>query len=435
MDDKTLSTIQLCLRNSTLQEVLSEKITKGLWEKLENIFMKKSLTNRLRLKLRLYTLRMEECTSISNHIVDFTSILNDLDMLCVKVEDENQTLLLLCSLSTSYKAFRDMMVYSREKITLEDVKSTLQAKLHLDNEMINVEKESQGVSLVVDRGRSWHKTSKEGRTRSKSRHKDLTCNYCKKKHIKANYFKLKNKQKTDKSASSEKTNVINCDDTYDTLCAVDSCVNDENSWIMDTGASQHMTPNRDWFESYELYNGNVFMGNSNLCKVIGVGTIKIKFYDDKMRRLTGVRHISDLSKNLISLGSLEEKGCKFQSESGVIHVPKGALIIMKGKRVGTLYFLQGSTVTGSTAIVDSGTTSDDVMKLWHMRLGHMSERGMTILSKRDLLCGQCTSRLDFCEHCVFSKQKRLILGINLYGHSLDQENIRLHSFRSLGTLT
>jgi gag-polypeptide of LTR copia-type len=154
MDGKAFFSIQLCSSNSTLQKVLSEKIAKSLWEKLENIFMKKSLTNRLRLKLRLYTLCMEESTSISNHITKFTSILNDLDMLGVKVEDEDQALLLLCSLPASYKTFRDMMVYSREKITLEDVKSTFQAKLYLYNEMTNIEKGSQGVGLVVDRGRS-----------------------------------------------------------------------------------------------------------------------------------------------------------------------------------------------------------------------------------------------------------------------------------------
>ena len=125
MDDKALSTIQLCLSNATLQEVLSEKTAKGLWEKLENIFMKKSLTNRLRLKMRLYTLRMDEGTSVSSHIAEFTSILNDLDKLGVKVEEEDQALLLLCSLPSSYKAFRDMVVYSREKITLDDVKSNI----------------------------------------------------------------------------------------------------------------------------------------------------------------------------------------------------------------------------------------------------------------------------------------------------------------------
>jgi len=129
-----------------------------------------------------------------------------------------------------------------------------------------------------------------------------------------------------------------------------------------------------------------------------------------------VRHIPDLSKNLISLGFLEEKGCKFQSDGGVLRVSKGALTIMRGKRVGNLYFLQGSTVTGSVSIASSDPTSDvNVTKLWHMRLGHMSERGMTILSKRDLLCGQCTSSLEFCEHCVFGKQKRLSFSTAITG--------------------
>jgi hypothetical protein len=75
------------------------------------------------------------------------------------------------------------------------------------------------------------------------------------------------------------------------------------------------------------------MVNNNLCKVAGVGTIQIKFHDGKIRRLTGVRYILDLSKNLISLGFLKDKGCKFQSEGGVIRIFKEALSIMKGKRV------------------------------------------------------------------------------------------------------
>nr|XP_027086498.1 probable LRR receptor-like serine/threonine-protein kinase At3g47570 [Coffea arabica] len=49
----------------------------------------------------------------------------------------------------------------------------------------------------------------------------------------------------------------------------------------------------------------------------------------------------------------------------------------------------------------------DITKLWHMRLGHMSEKGLGILSKRGLLCGQSTGPLEFCEHCIFGKQKRV----------------------------
>jgi len=142
MDDKVLSTTQLCLCDATLQEVLLETTTIGLWKKLEETYIKKSLTNRLRLKLRLYTLHMAKGTSVFDHIAEFTSILNDLGKLDVKVEDEDQALLLLCYLPTQYKSLRDMMIYGREKFSLEDVKGNLQAKLHLDNKMTSVDKGS-----------------------------------------------------------------------------------------------------------------------------------------------------------------------------------------------------------------------------------------------------------------------------------------------------
>lgn len=44
-------------------------------------------------------------------------------------------------------------------------------------------------------------------------------------------------------------------------------------------------------------------------------------------------------------------------------------------------------------------------KLWHIRLGKMSGIGLKVLSKKGLLYGQSTSKLDFCVHCIFSKQK------------------------------
>ena len=46
-----------------------------------------------------------------------------------------------------------------------------------------------------------------------------------------------------------------------------------------------------------------------------------------------------------------------------------------------------------------------------MRLGYMSVRGLTELSKRGLLCGQNTGSIGFCEHCVFGKQKRVSFSV------------------------
>jgi hypothetical protein len=49
----------------------------------------------------------------------------------------------------------------------------------------------------------------------------------------------------------------------------------------------------------------------------------------------------------------------------------------------------------------------DITKFWHMCLGHISEKGLHMLSKRGLLDGQNIGVLDFCEHCIFGKQKRV----------------------------
>jgi hypothetical protein len=43
--------------------------------------------------------------------------------------------------------------------------------------------------------------------------------------------------------------------------------------------------------------------------------------------------------------------------------------------------------------------------LWHHRLGHMSEKGMQILHKINLLQDIKQIDLNFCEHCVYGKQK------------------------------
>ena len=56
-------------------------------------------------------------------------------------------------------------------------------------------------------------------------------------------------------------------------------------------------------------------------------------------------------------------------------------MVLKGVQHGILYLLQGSTLSGSAVVASSKIHKDDMIKLWHMRLGHMSERGMQTLSK------------------------------------------------------
>ena len=80
-------------------------------------------------------------------------------------------------------------------------------------------------------------------------------------------------------------------------------------------------------------------------KVVGKNTIKIKTHNGVVKTLTGVQHIPNLKRNLISLGTLESQGCRYSAEGGVLKVSKGSLVLLKTIRSGSLYLLQGSTVT------------------------------------------------------------------------------------------
>ena len=57
-------------------------------------------------------------------------------------------------------------------------------------------------------------------------------------------------------------------------------------WIMDSGCSYHMTPNKHSFLNYqEINGGKVLLGNDHECRVLGVGDIRLKTHNNTYRTL------------------------------------------------------------------------------------------------------------------------------------------------------
>ena len=57
------------------------------------------------------------------------------------------------------------------------------------------------------------------------------------------------------------------------------------------------------------------MGNDYAIEIAGVGSIKIKMFDGSIHKIQGVQQLKGLKKNLLSIGKLDDLGCKTYIES------------------------------------------------------------------------------------------------------------------------
>ena len=81
------------------------------------------------------------------------------------------------------------------------------------------------------------------------------------------------------------------------------------------------------------------MGNSNPSSIVGIGYVSIKMHDGVIRILKEVRHVLDLTRNLISLGTLDDSRYNFKVKKGMLKVKKGVLVVMKGRKMVVFIFL------------------------------------------------------------------------------------------------
>eukprot|EP00253_Pinus_taeda_P002027 PITA_02027 len=111
-----------------------------------------------------------------------------------------------------------------------------------------------------------------------------------------------------------------------------------------------------------------------------------------------------------------DEGVKTVFEKDTCKMVRGALVLMRGVRIGTLSKLQGSTVVdggNSSMVPENGAenlvVSGEKTMLWHQRLGHIGEKGLQILHGKGMVEGMSNSSLDFdfCENCVYGKQNRM----------------------------
>ncbi|KAL8159374.1 hypothetical protein V2J09_000911 [Rumex salicifolius] len=155
MQEKTSSIIHLCIGDET---------SKQIWDKLEKMYMSKSLSCKLFLKQSLYRLKMYESSNLVQHVNTFNQIIGDLGSSHDFAVFRNPNL----------QDFVNRTMCGKETISLDTVNSALlshnERRQHIDGD------KSQGDGLYTsnnqERGRQKEKqTNGKNKQRSKSKAK------------------------------------------------------------------------------------------------------------------------------------------------------------------------------------------------------------------------------------------------------------------------
>ena len=83
----------------------------------------------------------------------------------------------------------------------------------------------------------------------------------------------------------------------------------KDCWLLDTGATSHMTFRKDCFEELnETIDGIVYFENKSSIKPKGMGTIRLKIPGFPDFLLKNVLYLPELQRSLLSMVEIQKQG-------------------------------------------------------------------------------------------------------------------------------
>ncbi|MCO5562590.1 hypothetical protein L7F22_016218 [Adiantum nelumboides] len=159
--------------------------------------------------------------------------------------------------------------------------------------------------------------------------------------------------------------------------------NTSAEWLLDTGATHHMTPTSSWLRDYKTLarHVQVYLGDNHCLHAIGLGNLNVTLPSGAAIIIRDIYHIPGLRRNILSITAATSSGSsiEFFHDLCVIHLklPNGQFEIIKLPQQNRLYPIkltqsENNTIISSTSIITLYLTKTVSTLMWHYRLGHVN---------------------------------------------------------------
>ena len=406
---RAFSTIVLAVSTSQLYLITSCEQPKDAWDVLKKHFERDTLANKLFLKKRYFRTEMKEGTSMESHLKHMKELTVKLAAIDAPITEEDQVVTLLGSLPQSYSTLVTALEARVDDIKLDFVQ---QALIHEELKMKGQNNsEEQGDSALI------------GKFKKTVKPQNLRCYHCGQAgHFRRDCPKRKQRNNSEHKAKTVvgKPPEVKLDDhPHESAFATCTSAGSKglpqvDKWLVDSGASSHMTSNKKTLANFREFKKpeKVGLGDGHTVDAIGVGNVYIRMQlakgESKEFVIHKVLHVPNLACNLFSVRAAASKGksVKFIDDKYWIYNRAGDVCGM-GSLVDKLYHLDCELVPSESVSV--AFEKSRVIDLWHQRLGHPGKQRLSLTVNKQLVSGINVSKMEelsFCEGCVEGKIHR-----------------------------
>ena len=369
---------------------------KQIWDKLESLYKQKSLARTTHLLKAFHNVRMEDKESTDDYITRVSSLASELEDNGREVDETAICIAVLNGLPSRYSTIIHVIENYNQVLSIENVRNSL---LRFEST------ESNGAAMVAP-------------SKNKTKKSRPYCAYCKRPgHHRSDCRRLKNKAQKgnighnfDQHGVSQPQEHTKTDDMPIGHCltaiarptqkqpptsglraqankssanfaSLGSNSSTNDAWIVDSGASYHMTGDPTLIDPASRTPAYVTVTCANGTQLTSEfkGNTKLITASSTPVQLTNVYYVPGFTHNLLSVQAAMSTGAEF-------HFVKGACRIVC-----------------PNGIIETVPTEDQVFALlvtaqkWHERLGHASAPRLKLLGLPHKLEGPC-------EPCIQAKQ-------------------------------
>ncbi|UYV81871.1 hypothetical protein LAZ67_20002749 [Cordylochernes scorpioides] len=414
-DAKSKMLITTALEFKYLQQIVNCQTSAEMWKKLSTIYELKSETNKYLLQQRFFEYKMNPNDNIATHISKVETLAQQMKDLGEPISDVALITKIICSLPDKYKNFITAWdsVSSEEK-TLENLTARLLKEESLQDHWDSSGNSKPDNALMTfskfNRNSTASNKQQQHQQSIKDKKKNTHCGYCKKKgHWWKECYKRKEEQKGQQPSSSSRDD--SCAFSAETSAFL---AETKDSWIADSGATDHMTFRREWFSTFEEIPEGVHpvcLGDGKKIYAKGKGNIDILSYVDSQKinaTLLDVLYVPELETNLFSISTATKHGLTLICKGNQIKLTKNSKVLVTGiKDNSNLYRIFIKAKQSSQTHVAQLS-----LDIWHQRMGHVNPIKLTQMFENNVFEDDIKIREKpdslLCEACIYGKQNRKV---------------------------